>query len=330
MNEVNIDRVIVDITNKCNLKCMMCANRCDPSRNIEMPVEVFKKIAEQTFPYAQKIWLSCSYESLMHSEFNKIMGYLDTECETTLITNGTLLNEDNIELIIESGMDWIFISFDGAKKETFDKIRNGARFEKVLSNIEMINEKKLNKNILNPELGFMVTLMMSNIIEFPEIVELARFLKISSIHCKPVHKTSVLPDNEMLIADDMIYDSFTEGMNLAKKYGIEFVVSTDLEKLMCLIHENNINNSSPLFPNSAGTTNSRRRGWCGEGSQSLQILPDGQMKPCTNWAIAPIGDFTKDNFLDIWNKDTFVKFRKAFDTNTPWKDCVNCEYYMPE
>ena len=51
-----------------------------------------------------------------------------------LSTNGTFLDERNAARILESPLDQITLSFDGAKKETFEFYRKGAKFEKVRDN----------------------------------------------------------------------------------------------------------------------------------------------------------------------------------------------------
>ena len=53
----------------------------------------------------------------------------------TFTTNATLLNDTISKKIIDSGVDVVFFSVDGASKETFEKIRVGANFERVKENI---------------------------------------------------------------------------------------------------------------------------------------------------------------------------------------------------
>jgi radical SAM protein with 4Fe4S-binding SPASM domain len=53
---------------------------------------------------------------------------------TLLSTNGTFLDERCAARILDSPLDQITLSFDGAKKETFEFYRKGAKFEKVRDN----------------------------------------------------------------------------------------------------------------------------------------------------------------------------------------------------
>ena len=51
-----------------------------------------------------------------------------------LSTNGTFLDERNAARILDSALDQITLSFDGARKETFEFYHKGANFEKVRDN----------------------------------------------------------------------------------------------------------------------------------------------------------------------------------------------------
>src|ERR1035438_10497480 len=53
---------------------------------------------------------------------------------TLLSTNGTFLDERLAGRVLDSPLDEITLSFDGAKKETFEFYRKGAKFEKVRDN----------------------------------------------------------------------------------------------------------------------------------------------------------------------------------------------------
>ena len=56
--------------------------------------------------------------------------------EVQFNTNAMLLTEKISERLIEAGLDRIIFSLDGMTKETFENIRGGANFEKVVNNIK--------------------------------------------------------------------------------------------------------------------------------------------------------------------------------------------------
>ena len=57
---------------------------------------------------------------------------------TGIITNGTLLTEGKIQEVCDSKVDRIKFSIDAFTEETYNKIRMGLNYNKVLKNIENI------------------------------------------------------------------------------------------------------------------------------------------------------------------------------------------------
>jgi radical SAM protein with 4Fe4S-binding SPASM domain len=58
-------------------------------------------------------------------------------------TNATLMDDRRGDLLLESGLDYVIFAFDGATKETYEKYRLGATFEKTRDNILNFLSKKL-------------------------------------------------------------------------------------------------------------------------------------------------------------------------------------------
>jgi radical SAM protein with 4Fe4S-binding SPASM domain len=61
---------------------------------------------------------------------------------TLLSTNGTLLDERHATQLLDSPLEQITLSFDGANKETFEFYRKGAKFEKVRDNFVRFSRMK--------------------------------------------------------------------------------------------------------------------------------------------------------------------------------------------
>jgi len=102
-----------------------------------MEFPLFQKIVKEV-PDNSFIHLFMGGESLLHPKIIEMIRYIKevkpaTQCR--IATNGTLLDENMSKKIILSGLDFISFSFDGPDKETYEKIRRGANYEKVLQNI---------------------------------------------------------------------------------------------------------------------------------------------------------------------------------------------------
>ena len=130
-------RLWIEVTNFCNLNCIMCLNK---SIKIEekgfMEFELFKKIINEAKDFVHSANLHHRGESLLHKDLPEMIKYCrDHGIYSQLHTNATLLTEDKAYEIIASGLNYISFSFDGFDKTSYESIRIGAKFEQTLGNI---------------------------------------------------------------------------------------------------------------------------------------------------------------------------------------------------
>ena len=139
----------IEPTNHCNLHCIMCPTGAGMV-NIQkgyMDYQLYKNIIDEIKSYASAIILALGGESLLHSElFNMIKYASSNGIKVLLNTNATLLDKETAQLLLDSGISSISFAFDGFNKETYEKVRVGASFEKTLDNIlYFLSLKKNNK-----------------------------------------------------------------------------------------------------------------------------------------------------------------------------------------
>ena len=70
-----------------------------------------------------------------------------------LNTNGTLLTEERARKVLKSGITRLRFSLDAATKETFEKVRLGAKYETTMKNIERFLEIKKQEKCDLPVVG---------------------------------------------------------------------------------------------------------------------------------------------------------------------------------
>ena len=156
-------RLWIEPTSHCNLRCVMCPNKdLDKSQKGYMDFELFRKIVDEASGFVFDVHLLHRGESLLHPDFFRMA---DTARRAGLITrfhtNGTLLDEDKARKIIESGIEQFTFSFDGLDKETYEKIRVNADFEKTVGNIVRFLEIK-------KSLGAKKPVTVIELIDFPD------------------------------------------------------------------------------------------------------------------------------------------------------------------
>lgn len=188
-------RLWIEPTNVCNLHCVMCPNS-NSGQDIEkgyMDMKLFRKIIDEASLFAYDVNLSHRGESLLHPQFMEMIEYAKSKgLYLRLNTNATLLTEEKSYQLIKSGLDFISFSFDGFDKETYERIRKGAKFESVVSRIT--NFLKIKKGLKKS-----TPYTLLEILAFPEVSRerengkkedfLKRFqsLPLDEVEVKPLH-----------------------------------------------------------------------------------------------------------------------------------------------
>lgn len=131
----------IETVNTCNAACKMCTiNKWRESRDPFMSPELFKKMADELIKYkdiVRTVNLCRDGEPLMDKKLEEKITYLKKGGikHITFSTNASILTKKRALSLLTSGLDEIMFSIDGLKKETFEKIRAGLKFEKIVNNV---------------------------------------------------------------------------------------------------------------------------------------------------------------------------------------------------
>jgi len=126
---------IAETTAKCNLYCPMCPRETHKQPKEDMPDDIFERLVDGAAETGEHIMLIGLGEPFMDRKIFDRIEYCEHHGISTLLsTNGTLLDEETGARLLDSRLQHITLSFDGASKETFEHYRKGARFEKVRDN----------------------------------------------------------------------------------------------------------------------------------------------------------------------------------------------------
>jgi radical SAM protein with 4Fe4S-binding SPASM domain len=126
---------IVETTAKCNLYCPMCPRETHRQPKADMDQAAFERLVSQAGATAEHMMLIGLGEPFMDPRiFDRIEFCHRHSISSLLSTNGTFLDEAMAARVLDSPLEQITLSFDGARKETFEFYRKGAKFEKVRDN----------------------------------------------------------------------------------------------------------------------------------------------------------------------------------------------------
>ncbi len=177
----------LDIVNRCNIRCVMCYHSFDEyarSKAVLFPADTFDALAASILPHAHTLTLSLGSEPTTSPYFVPILRSAARHGvpNLTFFTNGTLLDDELIEVVLETGVTEICVSIDGATAATYEAIRRGASFERVTGNVRRLAAARRARGRAHPKLRLDAVLMKRNAHELPALVDLAHALGMDAIN----------------------------------------------------------------------------------------------------------------------------------------------------
>jgi len=148
-----------ELNYSCNFTCPMCTWNQESTENMGkeswFDFEVFKEVIDDAIPKGLKsIRMNYINEPLMRKDIIKFISYARKAgiLDIYFSTNGSLLTDDIIRDLINSGLLRLQISLDAYTEKTFNKIRTGGNFKDVIKKVLKFLEIRKEMNVKLPTL----------------------------------------------------------------------------------------------------------------------------------------------------------------------------------
>ena len=143
--DVNYLPIRLDFENvsRCNFACTMCtvSDWHKGTRAADMPLEDFKRLIDEQYGLVEIKIQGLGEPTMQRDAYFEMIKYARSKniwVRTT--TNASLLHlHNNYKKLVDSGVNEIQISIDGADKAAFELIRRQSVFEQVVKNCKLIN-----------------------------------------------------------------------------------------------------------------------------------------------------------------------------------------------
>ncbi len=311
----------VFLTNKCNLNCKFCAYPRNKSNKKELDKEKVLNLLEEAKKLNAKIFGILGGEPFVRKDAIEIMRRAKQYgMDGSLVTNGTLLSEEDLKSITEMHWDLIRFSVDGSKKEIHNFLRGkeGA-FLKTITSIKKLQKIKEETETNAPTIEINTVLCKKNVLDIPNIITLSNELKIKRIYLLPM--IEFVEGIEDLKIKDKDIRTTIKVIDQSKKLAIDYDININLDE----IKENYIftkpnemdevklseNNSTPCF-----------LPWYG-----ICINAYGDVTPCAVLAEekeAFCGNVNEETLDEIWYGPRFNKIRKNMTKQKMLSACSRC------
>lgn len=282
-------KVHIGVTNSCNMRCPHCymAAGTFPLETIDLQ-KTIHLVSELNRIYGELEIVVSGGEPLTYKDIDVLLRTIKRN-HVILFTNGSLISENNIDLISEC-CDEVQISFEGVSKEYYSLVRGEQNYEKAISAIKLL--KRRNKRIV-----LAVTVL-------PNTLQDIRDNLISFVKSLDYNNLEVRLSDEIEMAGNALSMDFSES---DEKESREVVIRLvrELENLGCVVQASDIRNTR--FTN------------CGIGT-SVLINYDGKIYPCHKMS-------TYSFSIDTDSKDIIDEFNKINieTSNDKILKCHACE-----
>jgi AdoMet-dependent heme synthase len=306
------------LTERCNLRCRHCYQEATPTEelNAEEVKHEIDGAAEmfEAWEKEQDVSVSPSIhftggEPLLHAGLWNILAYAAAKgFRTALLSNGTLINEENARKISELGVCDTQVSLEGPP-EIHDSIRGTGSFAAAARGIEFLTKTG---NMVSAN----VTLSRLNVDKIEETAGLA-----SEMGCYGIGFSRLVPCGS---AKEMFANLLTAA-EIREAYARIIAMNTpDFE----------VSSSDPLAGILAGNAPSRACGLsmsgCSAAFFGVTIASDGAVMPCRRMNIK-VGNLKDNSLRSIWATSPILwklrkreNYRGACGSCSFWPVCRGC------
>lgn len=334
--DTSVSQISLRVNEVCNLRCSSCG-QWGENGHLRLKLERGEKLSQLNFDTVKRV----IFETRRDHPFYYIWGGEPTmwkplvslfeELAKYKLKGSIVSNAQDLDRVIEPMIDTgalqvLFLSLDGWDSESQNLMRSSANgrksdnFEKTIAVIQKVDEIKKRKNLIFP-LVIPITVISNR-----------NYMHLADIHRLVIDKTQLHPyyygwfitEERAALHEKVFKERFGYEPKNHRGYlksCFNDVDPIETAKQIREIKEISKNRSSvPQFLPDIESQDEIRRyysdhSWhCGYPScesiyYTAEISPDGRVTPCRDYQDYTCGNINEQSFYDIWNGESFKKFR---------------------
>ncbi len=304
-------RLMIEPTNVCDLKCPYCPTGTGTMKRANgfLSFENFKKSVDNLMPYLTTVVTWNYGEPFLNKNLNRMFRYAaDQGLSTVCSTNGHPLHHhfpDGIQPILDSGLDRLMISIDGATAATHEKYRVGSKLDPVLKGLRYLIEERDRQGRNTPHVDMQFIVFKHNENEVPAIVDLAKDIGVDSLSLKSANLT---------MSDIMLTDMDADKAREALKKRVVESLPSDAKH--------------SRYDEDGNIIGLPEKG-CARLYEMVVVNWDGSVSPCCYDFNSrfELGNAFQDDLKNIWNGPNYADLRaKVSQSRQLVPMCSVCTY----
>lgn len=286
--------ISIEPTTACNLSCPECPSGLKSFTRAtgSIKTDFFRQTIDAIYKDLAYLIFYFQGEPFLHKGFLDMVSYASSKnIYTATSTNGHFLTDETARKTVESGLDRLIISIDGATQDVYARYRIGGELETVLSGARNVVKWKNALNKKKPFVIFQLLVVRPNEHQIDQVKQLGKEIGVDAVWCKTAQIYDYENDPNGLIPLQDRFSRYKAGAN---------------GKTM---PKHNISNH------------------CWKMWHSNVITWDGKVVPCCfdKDAEHQLGDLGTTELSEIWGGANYNKFRKDLMKSRKNIDiCSNC------
>lgn len=293
----------VNVTNKCNLDCIMCPH--DRKSGTDTISKDSLRKMKCYYPYLKHInWQGGEIflVSYIREIFEELIDFRNIGNEIT--TNGLCIDKDWVDLMSHMNLTLTF-SIDSVDRKIYEHIRRPAELNNLMKKIDLVNNSEMQKQ----KKSIVVVVMQSNHRCLLDFVEFAKKFKFYKVSFYPVMHIDHSKEDIFNNIDNKVKNYLIRSMEEIRKKGEEYGIEIENNILLSEEHNNKYNNKMKFtgIKHNLNCSLPWHSMWI-DASRHGMIFPDCM---CEN----PIGNIYTDSLEEVWNGKLMKQYRSKIKNN---------------
>lgn len=289
-----LKEVIISLTNRCNLRCLMC--QIPEEKTQELSTAQWKKTIKDVSSLGVQTMVFSGGEPLLREDIFELISFTKNHhMNACLTSNGCLINQNTALKLTKSGIDVVNISIEG-EKQIHDYLRGEGSFDKATLALEYLKMHKIESTIA-------ATVSRYNFECLKSVLELAKATGATTVRFQPFSRIFLKDASK---GDDFFIDK-------KDKERLQEIIE-DIIKLSneYKIPTNPVSYLMNIPPYLCKEKIVMKKG-CSALWASCPINSKGEVFPCWNLASQDriIGNVNQESLVDLWFSNRHNQIRES-------------------
>ncbi|MHA2298459.1 MAG: radical SAM protein [Candidatus Hodarchaeales archaeon] len=299
------------LTERCNIRCSHCYQESYKGKELDIKeliniLDQYKSLLRRWRSKKKRVWGHVTVtggEPFVRTDFVDFLKLLSLDKELfsfAILTNGYFIDEKMARTLKTLGPRFVQVSLEGTK-QTNDKIREKGSYDHAVSALKFLGKEKIRTLISFTAYG-------KNYREFPEVVKLAKKMKVSRVWSDRLIPSGSGQDfNEYQLSPSETRDFFQLMHRTRPRINLKWLNRTEVGMYRAL-----------QFLVAGG-----RPYHCTAGDTLLTVQPNGDLLPCRRMPIR-VSNLLEVPLLELYYKsEVFLALR---DRNRVITGCEACSF----